>query len=280
MCRHLAYLGPPVPLRTLLSDPPFGLLRQSWAPRHQRHGTVNADGFGIGWYADGDPVPARYRRDRPIWTDASFPDLARVVRSRAVLAAVRSGTEGMPYGEAAAAPFAAGEYLFSHNGVLPGWPGSAAGLAGTLAPGELLGLESATDSALLWALVRSRLGAGLALPQALTEVVRAAEGLGARLNLLATDGHTIAATTWGDTLYWRAGPGGVVVASEPYDDEPGWRQAADRTILTATPDGVAIAPIDGAPPPPADTSETGGTGELDDARVPAPRIAPNRSEQP
>jgi glutamine amidotransferase len=244
MCRHLAYLGPPVPLRTLLSDPPFGLLRQSWAPRHQRHGTVNADGFGVGWYADGDPVPARYRRDRPIWTDASFPDLARVVRSRAVLAAVRSGTEGMPYGEAAAAPFAAAEYLFSHNGVLPGWPGSAAELAATLAPGELLGVESATDSALLWALVRSRLGAGLPLPQALAEVVRVAAPLGGRLNLLATDGRTIAATAWGDTLYWRAGPNGVVVASEPYDDGPGWHDVPDRHLLVATRGGVEVTPLD------------------------------------
>ena len=51
-----------VPLKSLLIDPPYGLYRQAWAPRMQRHGTVNADGFGIGWYASGDPVPARYRR--------------------------------------------------------------------------------------------------------------------------------------------------------------------------------------------------------------------------
>ncbi len=81
MCRHLAYLGPPATLRSVLIDPPHGLYRQSWAPRRQRHGTMNADGFGIGWYADGDPVPARYRRGIPIWGDPSLPDLARVTRS-------------------------------------------------------------------------------------------------------------------------------------------------------------------------------------------------------
>ncbi|MFY9776611.1 MAG: class II glutamine amidotransferase, partial [Trebonia sp.] len=59
MCRHLAYVGPEVSLKSLLIDPPYGLYRQAWAPRMQRHGTVNADGFGIGWYASGDPVPAR-----------------------------------------------------------------------------------------------------------------------------------------------------------------------------------------------------------------------------
>jgi glutamine amidotransferase len=286
MCRHLAYLGPPVPLAELLLDPPFGLLRQSWAPRRQRHGTVNADGFGVGWYADGDPVPARYRSDRPIWTDANLPDLARVVRSGAVLGAVRSGTEGMPYGEAAAAPFAAGRYLFSHNGVLPGWPGAAAGLAATLPPGDLLGLEAATDSALLWALIRQRLGAGLPLAQALTEVVLLVTSRGnaagphgggeppaaarPRLNLLVTDGQAIAATAWGDTLWWRAGPGAVLVASEPSDDGPGWHEVPDRSTLTATPGGVAVEPLAAVPDP-----APAGNG-----RVPAPRIAPQRTEHP
>ena len=73
MCRHLAYLGPPATLRSVLIDPPHGLYRQAWEPRRQRHGTVNADGFGIGWYAEGDPVPARYRRGLPIWGDPSLP---------------------------------------------------------------------------------------------------------------------------------------------------------------------------------------------------------------
>ncbi|MYR55419.1 class II glutamine amidotransferase, partial [Streptomyces sp. SID625] len=75
MCRHLAFLGPDEPLGRLLTEPPHSLYRQSWAPRQQRYGTVNADGFGVGWYAAGDPVPARYRRAGPIWADLSFADL-------------------------------------------------------------------------------------------------------------------------------------------------------------------------------------------------------------
>ena len=55
MCRHLAYLGPPATLRSVVIEPPHGLYRQAWAPRRQRYGTVNADGFGVGWYgARGD----------------------------------------------------------------------------------------------------------------------------------------------------------------------------------------------------------------------------------
>ena len=120
MCRHLAYLGPPATLRSVIIDPPYGLYRQAWAPRRQRYGTVNADGFGVGWYAAGDPVPARYRRPVPIWGDESFADVARVTSAGALLAAVRSATAGTDPGTAAAAPYAAGRWLFSHNGVLDG----------------------------------------------------------------------------------------------------------------------------------------------------------------
>lgn len=136
MCRHLAYLGEPVSLRSVLADPPHSLVVQAWAPRRQRHGAMNADGFGIGWYADGDPVPARYRRAGPIWADECFDDLARVTRSRAVLAAVRSATAGTDMGASAAAPYSDGRWLFSHNGAMAGWSAAAAGLtAGSLRTG-------------------------------------------------------------------------------------------------------------------------------------------------
>ncbi|GAA0225703.1 ergothioneine biosynthesis protein EgtC [Cryptosporangium japonicum] len=241
MCRHLAYLGPARTLHDLLIAPEHGLYRQSWAPRRQRHGTVNADGFGVGWYAPGDPVPARYRRDRPIWGDPNLLDLARVVRSGAVLAAVRSGTEGMGFAEAAAAPFASDTWLFSHNGAVPGWPGSLHRLAAALPPEYLVGLEAPTDSALLWAYARFRLASGVPLPVALAETAAAVDVQGARLNLLATDGTTIAATVRGDTLSWRrASPAGVLVASEPTDDEPGWHHVPDNSLLVATSDAVTI----------------------------------------
>lgn len=246
MCRHIAFLGPELPLGQLLVEPAHGLFRQSWAPRHQRFGTVNADGFGVGWYAEGDPVPARYRRPGPIWADLSFADLARVVRSGAVLAAVRDATVAGADGEAAAAPYTAGPWLFSHNGAVRGWPGTLAPLALSLPAAELLSLEARCDSALLWALVLHRLRDGDELGQALAETVReAAEAApGSRLNLLLTDGETIAATAWGDTLWYLAEPGRrTVVASEPYDDDPHWREVPDHTLLAATRTDVLLTPL-------------------------------------
>ncbi len=181
-----------------------------------------------------------------MWTDPFVRDLGRVVRTTALLAAVRSGTDGMPYGEAAAAPFAEGRYLFSHNGALPGLAGTrpagsapstcSAGGADRFGAAVAAGARPAARDRRLRAIAdrrcttsrRTRLGA--------------ATGSG-RLNLLATDGRRIAATTWGDTLSWRADEHGVVVASEPFDDEPGWHDVPDRSVLTATPDGVDVRPL-------------------------------------
>jgi glutamine amidotransferase len=241
MCRHLAYLGPPATLRSVIIDPPHGLYRQSWAPRRQRHGTVNADGFGVGWYAAGDPAPARYRQTGPIWGDESFADVARVTRTGAILAAVRGATAGTDPGLAGVAPFGSGSWLFSHNGVIAGWPDSVAGLAATLPAGLLLELAARVDSALLWALVRDRLRRGLGPAEALADTIGAldAAGVTGRFNFLLTDGQVIAATAAGDTLWYRPGLG-VVVASEPGDDEPGWIQVRPYSVVTATPQQVSV----------------------------------------
>ncbi|MFF7815451.1 ergothioneine biosynthesis protein EgtC [Streptomyces sp. NPDC007945] len=245
MCRHLAYLGEPVALGELILRPPHALLRQAWAPRTQSSGVVNADGFGVGWYADGDPVPARYRRTGPIWGDLSFTDLARVVRSGAFLGAVRGATLPGADGEAAAAPLASGRWLFSHNGAVPGWPGTLTPLASTLTAAELLDLEARTDSALLWALVLHRLRAGQSPGDALAGTVAAASEAvpEARLNLLLTDGEQIAATAWNNSLWYLSGPGRVVVASEPYDDDPLWQEVPEHTLVTARPSDVTLIPL-------------------------------------
>ena len=262
MCRHLAYLGPPATVHALVFGPPSGLARQAWAPRRQRHGTMNVDGFGIGWYADGDPVPARYRRAGPIWADPCVADLARVTRTRALLAAVRSATGGTESGAAAAAPYASGRWLFSHNGVLNGWPGATRDLAASLPAEDLLTLEARCDSALAWALVVARLKAGAPAGQALAGVIAdlGRHGITGRFNFLLTDGEVISATAAGDTLCYRAaGPGGagVVVASEPGDDRPGWTDVPGNSVLTATLDGVEVRPLPVMPPPPAAGTEEG-----------------------
>ncbi|GLW24253.1 ergothioneine biosynthesis protein EgtC [Microbispora sp. H10670] len=239
MCRHAAWLGPARSLASLVSDPEHGLLRQSYAPRLQRYGTVNADGFGFGWYDAALPEPVRYRRAVPMWADANMPGLAAAARSSCLLAAVRSATTGMPVEETATAPFADGRWLLSHNGRV------RREAVRPLVTGVEADPESACDSAWLAAAVFARLRGGVPLADALPLVVRgAAEGdRHARLNLLVTGGAEVAAVAWGDTLFTHLEEG-VLVSSEPLDDRPGWRPVPDRSLLLASPDGVAVTPID------------------------------------
>src|SRR5258706_11273494 len=127
MCRHFAYGGAEVSIKSVLFDPPHSLVQQAWAPRWQRHGTMNVDGFGVGWYSGGDQIPARYRRTGPIWADDCLADLARATRTAAMLCAVRSASVGTDIGQLAVAPYSDGRWLFSLNGALVGWSAAAGG---------------------------------------------------------------------------------------------------------------------------------------------------------
>jgi glutamine amidotransferase len=241
VCRHIAYLGPARTLADLLVDRDHGLMKQSWAPCDMRGGgTVNADGFGVGWYADDGP-PVRYRRSVPMWTDANFTALAGTVSSGAVLAAIRSATVGMPVVETACAPFTGDRWLFSHNGKIVGWPDAVAQLAAALPVTDLLTMDAPTDSALLWALLRHRLATGVPAEDAIAAVVTevAAVAPGSRLNLLLTDGETVYGTAWDHALSVLVpGPDEIVVASEPWDDDPRWQPVPDQHVVVATRFGV------------------------------------------
>ncbi|MFC6082584.1 ergothioneine biosynthesis protein EgtC [Sphaerisporangium aureirubrum] len=234
MCRHAAWLGAPRALATLLEGD--GLIRQSYAPRLQRFGTVNADGFGAGWYVPPRPEPVRYRRAVPIWTDANLPGLAAVSRSRCLVAAVRSAAEGVAAEESATAPFACGRWLLSHNGHVT--PSAVRSLARGRDP------ESGSDSAWLAAAVFARLSAGRPVAEAVAEVVTLAgrHDPAARLNLIVADGDLVAATAWGDTLFLHLAEG-ALIASEPLDDRPGWDAVPDRHMVVTTPDGVVTSPL-------------------------------------
>jgi glutamine amidotransferase len=232
MCRHVAWLGAPRTLASLLLEPEFGLLHQSYAPRRQQHGLMNADGWGAGWWTPGVAEPARWRAARPLWGDVSFASVAPHVSSGVILAAVRSATVGMPMDETAAAPFQRNGWLLSHNGrldrsVLPDSAWSAA--------------ESVCDSAVFasWLLETP--------DQLAIRLVEAGErDPAARLNVLASDGSSIVATTWGDTLSVLVTSDGIAIASEPYADDPRWRDIPDRSLVVASPDGVSVTDL-GAP---------------------------------
>jgi gamma-glutamyl hercynylcysteine S-oxide hydrolase len=229
MCRHLGWLGAPASVASLILDPPEALLVQSYSPRRQKHGTMNADGWGAGFF-DGE-TPRRWRSAAPLWGDASFASVAPALSSGCVVAAVRSATVGMPIEPSASAPFTDGRWLLSHNGVvdrsvLP--PSSAA--------------ESTVDSALLAALIFDR---GLdALGDTIVDV--GAADPNARLNILAANGSRLLGTTWGDTLSILRRDDGVVLASEPYDDDPRWEDVPDRHLVDVSRISVELTALKGS----------------------------------
>jgi len=249
MCRHLAYVGPSVTLEKLIVKPKHSLLQQSFAPRYQTHGTINADGFGVGWYdRDKRVEPARYRTTRQIWADLSFASIAGLVSSNAVLAAVRSASPGMPIEETSTPPFTEGPWLFSHNGFVPGFrTGVGRELRRKVSEARALGIAGATDSELLFALVLDRLDAGTPPADALVSVIGLVEELTtARLNLLLTDGERIAATACRNSLFVfddRELTGAVVVASEPYDDDAGWEAVKDGSVVEFGDDKLEVRPF-------------------------------------
>ena len=219
MCRHLAYLGPPRSLSSLLYEPAESLERQSWKPRFQREGAMNADGWGVGWW---DPHvrsdPARYRTASPMWTDRSFRSVAEVVHAGALVAAVRSATPPSP-------------------------------IVATGNEARAIAIEGTSDSEVLFALVLDQLDDGSTPEEALATVTAAAAESqpDVHLNLLLSDGHAIFATTFGNSLFTLQGEGlatgGVLVSSEPLDDHDGWTRVDEQSILRATCTELDISPF-------------------------------------
>jgi glutamine amidotransferase len=251
LCRFVAYVGPPVSLQSLVLDQPLGLLRQSYEPRFQRHGVVNADGFGCGWFDQSiRPEPAVYKRDKPIWSDVSFRSIAGVIRSKAVLAGVRDANTGAAVDDSSTPPFSSDGWLFAHNGKLDGFDGPAGvQLWRMLSDKRASGVRGTSDSEVLFALILDRMDEGMSPAQALRWVIR--EGLNistGRFNLVLHDGWKIVATCCGDSLYVLEGaeslPGAVVVASEPFNEDPEWQEVPDATLVEGYCGGVVTMPLE------------------------------------
>lgn len=243
MCRLVAYLGESVPLDEIVLAPPHSLRQQSFAARELLRGTVCADGFGVGWYAEGDPEPALYRRECPIWADPDLGGVLRVTRSGCMVASVRNATPQVGHvGAAAVQPFAQGRYLFSHNGFVDSFTDRARDLR-VLLPDDLYAAHrGGGDSETLFMIVLAHVReAGGDLVEgtaaALAHVARLAPG--SALNVVVTDGQVLVASRFraddgeADSLYCARGDGGFLIASEPLADTPSWESVAAGTLLVS-----------------------------------------------
>ncbi len=259
MCRLAAYLGPDITLADFLIAPVHGLMEQAWRPREMLHGTLNADGFGIGWHT-ADDEPAVYTSPMPIWSDTNLPHLGRALQSNLWLANVRSATPGLAVNQANTQPFYDKRWLFMHNGMLQDFVVYLRPLMRSfLSPHVEAGVVGNSDSEYLFAVLRHLLedSSGLALHASFSALFNLLEewlrGRQATLNFVLSNGGRLYAVRHAinhpcPSLYYTTDdeifPGGQIVASERLTDGMYWQPIPEHHLLIlntdAPPELVAL----------------------------------------
>jgi predicted glutamine amidotransferase len=268
MCRFLLYLGEPLPLELLLCHPINSLVRQSFNSESQT--TVNGDGFGVAWYADGIAEPGVFKCITPAWNNRNLMHLSRVTRSGCVLAHVRAASPGMAVTETNNHPFIAGCFAFMHNGGVARFDLLRRPLQQTLTDTAYRVIEGTTDSEHLFALFldcyrnTDNDDPTESLAEALYKTVQTTLDLARRhriegrttMNLAVSDGTRAAAVRFatGDpaaatTLFCHVGrryvyengtcrmvepdsaSGTVIVASERLSGDPGWETVPVNSMV-------------------------------------------------
>ena len=222
---------------------------------------MNADGWGVGWWdlaaaRRAGPLPhGRADVDRPL-VPLGGRRGPRRCRSWPPCAAPRRRS---PIVDTGNAPFAAGPGCSRSTASSPGSAASVGeGLRRAVSPSAgPSASRGPTDTEVLFALVLDALDAGrhARRRRSRPSPPRCSPRAEGRLNLLLTDGHAITATACGNSLFTLGdaglAAGGVLVASEPLDDDPGWIAGARRHRSSRPPiDGLATVaphPVGGAP---------------------------------
>ncbi len=245
MCRHVAHIGAPTPLDRLLFGAPRSLCEQGRDAREMLWGTSNPDGWGVAWWTDPRRPPRHYRSTTSMWDDHSFPGDSD--HSPALLGAIRMASPGSTRRTENNAPFVAttkaGTAAFSLNG----WAlhPSCEHRVRALRPADIE-IVGDTDSEILFAAVRERIGCGADPATAVAAVHRAvAPNREVALNMLLVQADLMIATTWRNTLYVHARADGTTVASEPLTPYDDWTRVPDASLLVATPTNLRIEPLEG-----------------------------------
>ena len=86
MCRFTFYIGAPISLGSLITEPAHSLIKQSFNSK-ERSEPLNGDGFGIAWYANDDDEAAVFRSITPAW-NLSLIHISEPTRLRRISYAV------------------------------------------------------------------------------------------------------------------------------------------------------------------------------------------------
>jgi glutamine amidotransferase len=222
MCRILAYLGEPLPVRNLLFDPDNSLVAQSYSPR-MMNTFLNLAGFGMkAW----DPSslrpeePFTYRATALPSFDRNLRHLSAKVAPTCLIAHVR----GVTFSEDAVVAqtnlhpfhFAGARVVLAHNGHLRQFARMRYALLEHVRPELAERIEGTTDSEWIYALVLSQLEDPSGLPDtrqladavagalSILRDVRAAHEIdtSSPVNLCVSTGNSVVATRFSLDYGW------------------------------------------------------------------------------
>jgi predicted glutamine amidotransferase len=277
-----AYLGHPILLSQIITEPRHSIIHQSY---HAEERTVplNGDGFGVAWYVPHvSERPALFKDVAPAWNSQNLLEIARVSSSHCVLAHVRAASPGNPVQQLNCHPFAHGRLSFMHNGGLAGFDAYRRRLLEGLSDTAFRAIRGSTDTEHAFAVfidyqvrgVRTSVVADLADAMQDTldhlEDLRISAGVAepSYYNFVVSDGTCLVATRHGSpgggdpaSLYYTTGRdmhlenghyqldsdldhNVVLVASERLNADPSWQPVPPGHMLLAThPGRVTLRPI-------------------------------------
>jgi predicted glutamine amidotransferase len=197
MCRWMAYSGGPILAHDLLFRPAHSIIDQSL---HAKLGgvTTNGDGFGIGWYGNGDATPAVYKSTHPAWNDENLREVATQIRTPLLFAHVRASS-GTPIQRSNCHPFRYGRWLWMHNGSLARFAEVKRDLQEAVDPALYPMIEGTTDTETLFFLALT-FGLTDDPPAAVARAVGFVEDVGRRHGV-EYPVHMTAAASDGDSIW-------------------------------------------------------------------------------
>ncbi|MBS2038891.1 class II glutamine amidotransferase [bacterium] len=209
MCRFIGYLGHPLRLSQLITEPEHSLIQQSYQAR-ERPEPLNGDGFGVAWFVpEFSPTPALFKDVSPAWSNENLRELSKVTSSRCILAHVRAASPQSPVNRLNCHPFSQSGLAFMHNGYLADFGRWRRSLLNGLSDAAFEVIRGSTDSEHAFALFCDfywkrpesvepllRLSQSLVLTIQRLELLRQEAGVlpGSYFNFLVADGENMVAT--------------------------------------------------------------------------------------
>jgi glutamine amidotransferase len=269
MCRWIAYTGSAVPLSELLTCPNHSLIVQSLHATENVGVTTNGDGFGVGWYGEGNDAGI-FRDTHPAWNNANLLHLTRHVRSPLFMAHVRAAS-GTAVQNSNCHPFMFRNWLFQHNGYVPEFQRLKRMMLLDVNPELFPSIEGSTDSEILFFLALT-FGLDANPQQALERMVghvekirhRAGSRLPFTLSAAASDGKKLYAIRYAtggnaptlyhsrhvhalkvvDGSYETLPDDAVVIVSEPLDElAEHWERIPESSLVIAERGETRVVPF-------------------------------------